>query len=209
MLKSRSWQWVLWALWFLSAALFLYISIGFYSNTEVRTLIYIAIGFSVVELALLHLISRHPAVVLVLFILVLPIFVYISLGVDHHHHARRGLQTEAKFNLDQIYESAALLLSQRKTFVITEASQLGFTYHQPAARYTVWYAVNGVPTRLNVVSPERAAGCDDPPAIAKVAASSTGFTAAARGNIDDGATCDEWSINDAKVLTNTLNDLNH
>ena len=63
--------------------------------------------------------------------------------------------------------------------------------------------------RLNVVDPDRARGCDGPPAAGKVATSATGFTAVARGNIDDDSTCDEWSVNDARDLTRTIDDIHY
>jgi hypothetical protein len=44
-------------------------------------------------------------------------------------------------------------------------------------------------------------------APALVATVVTGFTAGARGNIDDDITCDDWIINDLRVLTNTVNDI--
>ena len=37
--------------------------------------------------------------------------------------------------------------------------------------------------------------------------SATGFTAMAKGNLDDDATCDEWSINEKKELLHTLDDM--
>ena len=117
----------------------------------------------------------------------------------------RARQSEAKVGLGGIYTSATAMKDERKTFVISDMNQLGYA-PSGTPRYTFWYAVNGVPTRLNRVSSDRALGCDGPPTAIRVAASATGFTAAARGNIDADATCDEWSINDQRVLTNTLND---
>jgi len=39
------------------------------------------------------------------------------------------------------------------------------------------------------------------------ASSQQGFTAGAVGNIDNDDACDEWDINDAKILTNSANDV--
>ena len=123
-------------------------------------------------------------------------------------YGAKARQSEAKVNLGGIFTTATSYKAENKTFAISDINQLGYA---PAGNpiYTLWYAVNGVPTRINVVSPDRARGCDGPPTIAKVAASATGFTAAARGNMDGDETCDEWSINDARVLTNTINDVNN
>jgi hypothetical protein len=40
-----------------------------------------------------------------------------------------------------------------------------------------------------------------------VAASDTTFTAAARGNADGDAACDDWTIDDGRILLNTNNDV--
>jgi hypothetical protein len=40
-----------------------------------------------------------------------------------------------------------------------------------------------------------------------VAASPTGFTAAAKGNIDGDIACDEWTINDQRLIVNSKDDV--
>lgn len=143
-----------------------------------------------------------------------PAFVFsiVSLGIlvaiaipNYLSYGRAPLSTEAKMSLYGISTMAISYKTEHGTFEISDIHQLGFS---PTGKpiYTLWYAMNGAPTRLNVVDPDRARGCDGPPVIATVAASATGFTAVARGNIDDDSTCDEWSINDAHVLTRTIND---
>lgn len=47
-------------------------------------------------------------------------------------------------------------------------------------------------------------GCDDPINIAETPSS---FTIGATGNIDTDNECDDWTMNDANVLTNTLSDV--
>jgi len=125
---------------------------------------------------------------------------------NYMNYGRASIQTEAKFNLYGILANAISYKTEHRTLEISDINQLGFA---PTGKpfYTFWYAVKGVPTKMNVVDPDRARGCDGPPAIAKVAASATGFTAVARGNMDGDSTCDEWSINDARVLTHTINDV--
>ena len=138
-------------------------------------------------------------------IVVIPLAVAIPNFMTYGAKAR---QSEAKVGLGGIYTTATYFFAENKTFVVSDIKQLGYA-PSGTPRYTFWYSVKGVPTRINVVSSDRAYGCDGPPTIAKVAASATGFTAAARGNMDGDETCDEWSINDARVLTNTINDVNN
>lgn len=127
---------------------------------------------------------------------------------NYMNYGRKSPQTEARVNLRGILVKAISYQSEHRTFEISEIHQLGFA---PTGKpfYTLWYAVKGVPTKMNVVDPDRARGCDSPPAIGKVAASATGFTAVARGNMDSDSICDEWSINDASVLTHTIDDFSN
>lgn len=123
-------------------------------------------------------------------------------------YGRAPISRETKLYLYAIYATASSYKTEHGTFEISDINQFGF---DPTGKpiYTLWYAVNGVPTRLNVVDPDRARGCEGPPAIGKVATSATGFTAVARGNMDGDSTCDEWSINDAGVLTRTIDDVSN
>jgi len=121
------------------------------------------------------------------------------------NYAPKTRTAEAKVGLHGLFTTATFMKEKRKTFVISDIKQLDY---EPAGtpRYTFWYSVNGIPTRINVVGPDHARGCDGPPTTVNVAASATGFTAAAKGNIDNDATCDEWSINDERILKHTLDD---
>lgn len=123
-------------------------------------------------------------------------------------YGAKARTSEAKVGLGGIFTTATSYFKENGTYEISDIKNLGYA---PAGtpRYTFWYSVKGVPTRINVVGLDYARGCDGPPTVAKVAASATGFTAAARGNMDADETCDEWSINDARILTNTLNDVTH
>ena len=124
---------------------------------------------------------------------------------NYLNYGRAPISTEAKLNLHGIWTKAISYKAEHRTFEISDMPQLGFA---PTGKphYTLWYAVKGVPTKMNVVDPDRARGCDGPPAIGKVATSATGFTAVARGNVDGDPTCDEWTINDAQVLRHTIDD---
>lgn len=128
---------------------------------------------------------------------------------NYMNYCRVSPQIEARVNLHGISHYALSYQTEHRTFEISDIHQLGFVPVGGNSRYTLWYAVKGIPTKINVVDPDRARGCDSPPAIGKVAASATGFTAVARGNMDGDSTCDEWTINDARVLTHTINDLSN
>ncbi len=122
-------------------------------------------------------------------------------------YQNKARQSEAKVGLGGIFTSANELKAKRQTYEISDINQLDYTPgDRPLARYSFWYSVNGIPT-LIPGGKQTPKPCDGPPTTVKVVATTNGFTAAARGNIDADPTCDEWSINDAKVLTNTLNDL--
>jgi hypothetical protein len=44
------------------------------------------------------------------------------------------------------------------------------------------------------------------PTSVQVTATDEGFIAAAKGNLDDDATCDEWSVNEQKEVRHLLDD---
>lgn len=121
----------------------------------------------------------------------------------------KARQSEARVNLGGIFTSASAMQGERKTFVVSNVSQLGFAL-SGVPRYSYWYSVDGVPVMIPLPqgSTVGKSSCDvtTPPTSVKVAASATGFTAAAKGNIDRDAACDEWSINEKKELRHTLDD---
>ncbi len=123
-------------------------------------------------------------------------------------YGARARQSEAKVNLGGIFTSATAYKKEFKTFEVSDIGQLGFSLSGAAYRYSFWYSVNGVPTMFPHGS-EIKSPCDvtTPPTSIRVAASVTGFTAMAKGSLDNDATCDEWYINDARVLVNTINDI--
>jgi hypothetical protein len=117
---------------------------------------------------------------------------------------------EAKAGLARIFISAVTYIADNGTYEIPDIGALGVDL--PADRrlhYTYWYAVKGVPTAfLSPHSVPPSAGCDltTPPTSVTVMASKDRFVAAAKGNLDDDATCDEWSVNDLKEFVHTLDD---
>jgi len=125
----------------------------------------------------------------------------------------RAIQSEAKVGLEGIFAAATAMYADRETFVISDINQLGYTFSGTQQSYSLWYAVHGVPTMIPLPKGSSfiKGPCDvtTPPTAVQVVTTATGFTAAAKGNLDRDATCDEWSINvhmDAYKLENTLND---
>ena len=113
---------------------------------------------------------------------------------------------EAKVGLGGIFTSAIAYFAENNTFVISNIQEFGYA-PTDSSRYTFWYSVKGVPTRFPGVFP-LTGPCDlsTPPTSVTVFASKTGFVAAAKGNRDDGAACDEWSIDEQRRLVHTLGD---
>ncbi len=122
----------------------------------------------------------------------------------------KSKQSEAKISLGAIFTSAVAFAAEQAatTFVIGTIGEIGW---QPSGtpRYTYFYAVSGapapVPLPVGIVGPTT---CSTTPATTwAVAAAATGFTAGAKGNVDQDIFCDEWFINDQRVLLNGANDV--
>jgi type IV pilus assembly protein PilA len=130
----------------------------------------------------------------------------------------KSKQSEAKVSLGAIFTSAVAYQAESnpQSYVPTSISAIGW---QPSGspRYSFWYAVDvanpngpGTPTAFgggsvsatpcNVNSTPSQNG-------AAVAASTSGFTTGAKGNIDGDVACDEWTMNDQRTLTNNYNDV--
>jgi len=118
----------------------------------------------------------------------------------------KARQAEVKSMLAGTFMAATTVMyAQNGTYVITDIGQLGFA-PTGTPRYSYWFDVNGTPTRI-VGGSTATAPCDVNSAPVGVASSGSGFTAGARGNIDSDPTCDDWLINDTKILTNISNDV--
>jgi type IV pilus assembly protein PilA len=117
----------------------------------------------------------------------------------------RAKQAEAKLALGDIFTRTVITGSGQGSYVIANISALEYaTAGTP--RYSYWYNVAGTPTAFPGGS-AAVAPCDVTVAPALVVATAAAFTAGARGNIDSDTTCDDWIINDIRVLTNTVNDV--
>lgn len=129
----------------------------------------------------------------------------------------RAPELEAEHNLSGLFFAALSHWGTYRTYEVTEVKKLGFTvmgFQETGfiPRYTYWYpAKGGAQTVPASVSPDRLpeqAGCNvaTPPTSVSILATAEGFTAGAKGNLDEDPTCDEWSINERKQLVHTLDD---
>jgi type IV pilus assembly protein PilA len=120
----------------------------------------------------------------------------------------KARQTEAKLALGSIFTAATTVMqAQNGSYIIADIRDLGYL-PSGKTKYNYWFPVSGaatlVPGGSIVLAP-----CDTAPSVAAAstpAASATAFTAAAKGQIDQDSTCDEWGINDARILSNIVND---
>jgi type IV pilus assembly protein PilA len=120
----------------------------------------------------------------------------------------RARQAEAKIALGDLWTKVQLLtLTNNGSAAITNIGQLDYLF-AGTPKYALWYDVSGTPTAIpggnTATSP-----CNVNIAPAGVLVGPTGFkfTVGARGNIDADPTCDDWIINDLRILTNTVNDV--
>jgi type IV pilus assembly protein PilA len=113
----------------------------------------------------------------------------------------RTRQAEAKVGLGGIFTSAKSYFAENLTYSVGAVSNLGFTPYG-APLYT--FSFGGM--TINVGS--SASTCPGTTWVGTAPAlTSASFTAGARGNIDSDLTCDEWTIDDNRILTNTVNDV--
>ncbi len=121
---------------------------------------------------------------------------------------KKQYMAEAKADLRGLHAKALTMYAARGTFEVSDLSQLGYERAGNNFRYSIWYSVKGIPVALPLPGGGRylPGPCDvtAPPASVKVAASVTGVTVAARGNLDSDATCDEWSISEGPQRDPTL-----
>jgi len=119
----------------------------------------------------------------------------------------KSKQTEAKANLGSIGTTAESYRMEQDTYIISQLSDLGWG-PTGTPRYSYWYAVGATPSNFNPgVGTVQSCSIDTAPAVAPVAATAGTFTAAAKGQIDTDATCDEWSYTQTRQLNNDLNDV--
>jgi type IV pilus assembly protein PilA len=131
----------------------------------------------------------------------------------------KSMQSEAKVGLSAIFTSAVAYRSESpyQSYAPATLSEIGWL-PSGVTRYSFWYqdgvnVATGAGTTISQFSGTSAATlpCNVTVAPASggltVAASSSGFTAGANGNIDGDASCDQWFINDQRIMQNTMNDV--
>ena len=126
----------------------------------------------------------------------------------------KSKQSEAKVSLGAIFTSVVAFQAESNPTTYDASLQGGVTKigWAPSGnpRYSFWYGMPG-PTRLaSTTGPQAAvAGCaaNTPNVVNPAASSQTGFTVGAHGQIDQDATCDEWSMNDTRKLNNDQSDV--
>ena len=131
----------------------------------------------------------------------------------------KSKQAEAKVALGAIFTSAVAFNAESvpNTYAPAGIGLIGYT-PSGAPRYSFWYAVDatvggpgpGTPTVFPGAPPVVTGSCNTGAAPATggtVAASPTGFTTGAIGNVDGDVACDEWTMNDTRNLLNTKNDV--
>ena len=107
----------------------------------------------------------------------------------------KAKQTEAKSNLVALHTSEIAYFAENNGF-IDDFNAVGFGVSGASQRY--YYELGGA--NLGTLPP----GCT---ASSLDVVSATGFTAVAIANIDGDATCDVWTIDEKKVLSNVTNDV--
>ena len=124
----------------------------------------------------------------------------------------RARQSEARIGLGGIFTTATAFFGDNNTY-IAAGDVLGY---RPGgtARYNFWYGPNPgtlmTPSAGGAVAPctgALTAAANPGTSTGPPDATQAGFTAGARGQIDNDATCDEWGINDIRQLLNNLNDV--
>ncbi len=120
----------------------------------------------------------------------------------------KAKQSESKIALGSMFTAATAFAAEQNTFVVPNIGNLGYT-PSGTPKYSYWYDVGGTATSISGSS-SATTPCNVtsvPTGGAAVSATASGFTAGAKGNVDSDTTCDEWTINDRKTLTNGVNDV--
>jgi type IV pilus assembly protein PilA len=133
----------------------------------------------------------------------------------------KSRQSEARVALGAIFTNETALFAEGPVgangFAAANIAQLGYAV-SGTPRYTYWVPIGAAVGVATMVTPANGAnvalsGCDrtTSPATGATVTSAMGppasFTAGAKGQVDGDPTCDEWFINDARILLNGLNDV--
>ena len=134
----------------------------------------------------------------------------------------KSKQSEAKVSLSAIFTSAVAYQAESanpQSYAPATISQIGWS-PSGTSRYSFWYqdgaavggngngtAVSKFPGTSTAITPCNVNSVAPVSGGFTVAATSSGFTAGANGNIDGDTACDHWFINDQRSLVNTNNDV--
>ena len=120
----------------------------------------------------------------------------------------KSKQSEAKTNLGSIGTTAESYRVEKDTYVVSSLADLGWA-PQGTPRYGYWYNVSGAVQAFNGGATGTVDGCNmnSQPSTVAVTATTSLFTAGARGQIDTDPACDEWSYNQQRQLDNPANDV--
>ena len=122
----------------------------------------------------------------------------------------KARQSEAKVGLGGIFTTATSYFAENGTFTVSSASVLGYA---PAGNPKYSFLYGGTTGNFIINVGQTATACPGAswvvgtPATTPAALTTGGFTAGAIGNIDGDPTCDEWTINDQRLLINNNNDV--
>lgn len=114
----------------------------------------------------------------------------------------KARQSEAKVGLGGIFTTATSYFAENGTYSVSGASALGYA---PAGSPKYSFSYGG--TTIN--SGATGATCGGNTTVTASAMDAVGFTSGAKANVDGDTTCDEWVINDIRILTNSLNDVSN
>ena len=118
----------------------------------------------------------------------------------------KARQSEAKIGLGGIFTTATSYFAENNTFTVSSASALGYA---PAGSPKYSFSYAGSTINSGSTAPTASGNCGGNTTVTASAATASGFTAGAIGNIDGDTTCDEWIINDIRILTNSKNDVSN
>jgi len=116
----------------------------------------------------------------------------------------KSKQSEAKTNLKGIYTAETGYFGENNAYSGFNESNWA-PVGQARYHYTLTGALTGDTTLEKGATVTGTAAWVTPPALG--AAPSQNFTAGAIGNVDNDTDLDHWIINDANILTNSVNDV--